>query len=151
MHRLLIALTAAVAMLLGSAGTAAADPGTARAVSRFNIEVQTGWQNWAGTDATVHAKVYGCDDTSGPFVNLDSSADDFEPGSFRRYGYWNWDLNGVCQLAIVKYANGSDWQVDYANVVDGVTGAIYRCLAADGSGGYFPDEKQWKYFWCYRI
>lgn len=54
MHRLLIALTAAVAMLLGSAGTAATDAATARAVSR-------------------------------------------------------------------------------------------------GSGGCFPDEKHWKYFWCYRI
>jgi hypothetical protein len=54
-------------------------------------------------------------------------------------------------MAIVKYGNGSDWQFEYANVIDNVTGAVYRCSAVDAADGFFPTAKTWKYFGCGRV
>ena len=145
--RIVVAVAARGALLWGSVGTAAAAPAPL-VQSRFNVYVQTGIQSYAGTDATIHLKVFGCDNTSSPYVNLDNSEDNFETGKFDRFGPFYWDLNGVCQISLVKYANGSDWQMVYTDIYDTVTGQMYRCQPVSVSDGYFSSGRVAKYFGC---
>lgn len=144
--RIAVAVVAAGALLWGSAGAAQAAPSFVQ--SRFMVYSQTGIQSYAGTDATVHLKVGGCDGTQSPWVNLDNSEDNFESGKFDRFGPFIWNLNGVCGISLVKYANGSDWQMVYTDIYDTVTGQMYRCAALSASDGYFGSGRVGKSFDC---
>jgi len=151
--RIVVAVAATGALLLGSVGTAAAADNRAQAapgfvVSRFTVYVLTGNQSYAGTDATVHLKVYGCDGTFADWVNLDNSQNNFEVGKFDSFGSFNWDLNGVCTITLAKYANGSDWQMVYTNIYDEVTGQTWHCPALNASDGYFGSGRVHKSFAC---
>ena len=108
-------------------------------MARYEITVETGNVENAGTDANVHITLYGSLASAGP-VKLDDSRDNFEQGAI---DHFTLDLTEAGRLETIvighdNSGNKSGWFLNRVTVTKGGDTAefsAYRWLATDENDG----------------
>jgi hypothetical protein len=98
---------------------------------RYTVVIQTGSNNYAGTDANTWLRLSGRYQSTASYwtgtMTLDTPANDFERGSQFVKDYWlgsPGDLNGI-NLWHDNHGDHPGWFVDYVNLYDSCSRRVY--------------------------